>query len=127
MAQANAGGESRAGRFALRTVALIIGLVGAALALVIVLLYTIFGVLGKVAGVSSDTIHFFWGLFVILMAVTGSLLAPVLPIVAAVLLVVAGIALFFIVGWWALIASPCLFVAAALTFSNRRVDIPGAA
>jgi hypothetical protein len=35
--------------------------------------------------------------------------------------------MFFVVGWWALIVSPFFLVAAALTFSNRRVDIPGTA
>ncbi len=124
MAQADRGGVAR---FTFRTAALVVGLVGTVLALIVVLLYTIFHVFGQVAGISNDTTHFWWGLVVVLLALSGSLLAPILPIVAAAMLAVAGIALFFIVGWWALIVSPFLLVAALMTFSNRRVNIPGVA
>ncbi|HEX8035436.1 MAG TPA: hypothetical protein VF510_16385, partial [Ktedonobacterales bacterium] len=113
-------------RFSLRAIATIIGLVGAVLALVVVLLYNVFNALGKVAGVTNDTAHFFWGLFIVLFAAVGAFLAPILPILAAIMLLVAGIALFFVVGWWALIASPLFIIAALLTFSNKRVNVPGA-
>jgi hypothetical protein len=33
----------------------------------------------------------------------GAFLAPILPLGTAVLLAVAGVALFFVLGWWALI------------------------
>ena len=126
MAQAN---ESRGGvaRFTFRTIALIIGIVGTVIAFIINILYSLAHVLGHVAGISDDPAHFWWGLLVVLLALVGSFLAPVLPIVAAVLLVGTGIAFFFIVGWWAVIASPFLFVAAIMTFSNRRVRVPGMA
>jgi hypothetical protein len=95
--------------------------------LIINILYSLFHVLGTVAGFNPDQSHFFWGLLVVLVALCGSLLAPVLPILAAVMLLASGIAFFFIVGWWAIIASVFLFVAAILTFSNRRVRVPGVA
>jgi hypothetical protein len=90
------------------------------------LLYTVFKALGTVAGVTNDSAHFFWGLFVVLFGAVGAFLAPILPLVAAIMLLLAAIALFFIVGWWALIASPCFIIAALLTFSNKRVNVPGA-
>ena len=126
MAQAN---ESRGGvgRFTLRTIALIIGIVGTVIAFIINILYSLAHVLGRVAGIAADPTHFWWGLLVVLLALVGSFLAPILPIVAAILLVGTGIAFFFIVGWWAVIASPFLFVAALMTFSNRRVRVPGTA
>ena len=126
MAQAN---ENRGGlaRFTLRTIALIVGLIGAIIALVINILYSLVHVLGLVAGIANDSTHFFWGIFVILVAAVGSFLAPILPLAAGLMLLGAGIAFFFIVGWWALFASPFLFVAALLTISNRRVSIPGTA
>lgn len=126
MAQAD---QRRGGvaRFSLRAIATIIGLAGAVVALVVDLLYTVANVLGKVAGVTNDTNHFFYGLFVVLFGAVGAFLAPILPIVAAIMLLAAGVAFFFVVGWWAFIASPFFVVAALLTFSNKRVNVPGVA
>ncbi len=123
MAQVN---ETRSGvtRLTLRTIALIIGLVGTALALVIDILYSLFHVLGRIAGFTADTGHFFYGLLVVLGGLAGSLMAPLAPIPAAVLLAAAGIGFFFVVGWWAIITIPFFIVAALLTFSNRKVRVP---
>jgi hypothetical protein len=124
MSQAQSGG-GRMVRFSLRTIALIVGLIGAILALVINILYNVFNVLGVVAGVTNDSGHFLLGLFVALVGAVGAFLAPILPIVAAIMLLAAGVAFFFAVGWWAMIASPFLLVAGIMTFSNRRVSLPG--
>jgi len=123
MAQPN-GGRGRFAQFSLRTIALIIGLVGTAFALVVTLLYTVFHILGQIAGITQDSAHFLAGLLVVLMGVAGSLMAPILPLFAGLLLLIAGVAFFWVVGWWALIVSPFLLVAAALTLSNRRVSLP---
>jgi hypothetical protein len=123
MAQPNEG-RGRFAQFSLRTIALIVGFVGAMLALAVTLLYTVFHILGRIAGVTQDSAHFFFGLLVVLMGVAGSLMAPIFPLPAGLLLVVAGVAFFYVVGWWALIVSPFLLVAAALTLSNRRVSLP---
>jgi len=111
----------------MRTIALIVGLIGAVLALVVNILYSLPHVLGQVSGLTQNSGHFFYGLVVVLVGTVGAFLAPILPILAAIMLILAGIAMFFVVGWWALIVSPFFLVAAALTFSNRRVDIPGTA
>ena len=123
------GGRAEGGlaRFTFRTVALIIGLIGTVLALIVNILYSLFHVLGRVTGISADASHFWWGLLCCLLALVGSFLAPVIPIVAAILLLGTGIWFFFLVGWWAVIASPFLIVAAILTFSNRPVRVPGVA
>jgi hypothetical protein len=117
-------GRGNLARFSLRTIALIVGLIGTIIALIIALLYSVFHLLGRVAGVTDDSGHFLLGLLVVLMGVSGSFLAPILPLVAAALLAIAGIAFFFAVGWWALLASPFLLVAAGMTLSNRRVNVP---
>ena len=111
-------------RFTFRTIALIVGLIGTVLAFIVDILYSLVHVLGRVAGFTNDTSHFFWGLLVVLVALGGSFLAPVVPILSAIMLLAAGIGFFFVVGWWAVIASPFLIVAAVLTFSNRPVKIP---
>jgi hypothetical protein len=128
MAQANPNQEGGTlERFTFRTIALIVGIIGTVLAFIINVLYSLFHVLGRVSGITNDPSHFWWGLLVVLLALVGSCLAPIFAIGAAILLLGTGIAFFFIVGWWAIIASPFLIVAAILCFSNRRVRVPGAA
>ncbi|HLV97836.1 MAG TPA: hypothetical protein VKT82_04080 [Ktedonobacterales bacterium] len=128
MAQANPnqqGGTLE--RFTFRTIALIVGLVGTVIAFIINILYSLAHVLGRVTGITNDASHFWWGILVVIVALIGSFLAPIWAIGAAILLLASGIAFFWIVGWWAIIASVFLFVAALLTFSNRRVRVPGMA
>ena len=107
-------------QFSERTLALLIGLFGVVIAFFINILYSTFHVLGRVAGITNDRSHFFWGLLVVLIGLVGSLLVAFRPLVGAVLLVVAAIAFFFIVGWWALLASPFMLIAAALAFKHTR-------
>lgn len=103
-----------------RILALICGLIGVAVAFIINLLYSSLHVLGRVAGITNDQTHFFWGLFVILIGLVGSVLTMFIPIAGAVLLLIAGIAFFFIAGWWALLASPFLLIGAVLAYNVSR-------
>ena len=100
-----------------RILALILGIIGVVVAFIINLLYSSLHVLGRVAGITNDQSHFFWGLFVIFIGLVGSVLAMFIPIAGGVLLLVAGIAFFFIAGWWALVASPFLLVGAVLPYN----------
>ena len=108
-------------RKSMRILTLIIGLIGVVIAFFVNLFYSSFHVLGRVAGITNDQTHFFWGLFVIFIGLVGSLFVLFMPSVGMVLLLVAGIAFFFIAGWWALLASPFLRVAAFLAY---RQSIP---
>jgi hypothetical protein len=109
-------------QFTMRTLAMITGLFGTAIAFVINILYSTFHVLGRVTGITANQSHFFFGLLVVLIGFIGSLVVLLTPIVGAVLLLVAGVAFFFIAGWWALLASPFLLIAAALAFRHSRVQ-----
>ncbi len=109
-------------QISMRLLAMITGLIGVIIAFVINIMYSFFHALSRIAGIPTSQTHFFYGLLVILIGLAGSLLALFTPIPAAVLLVVAGIAFFFIAGWWALLASPFLLIAAALAFSHTRVQ-----
>lgn len=104
-----------------RIFALILGIIGVIAAFIINLLYSSLHVLGRISGITDDQTHFSWGLFVILIGLVGSVLAMFIPIAAAVLLLVAGIAFFFIAGWWALLASPFLLIGAFLAYNVSRV------
>ena len=107
-------------RLTMRTFALIIGLIGVVIAFIINLLYSSLHVLGRVTGITNDQSHFFWGLLVIAVGLVGSLSVLFMPTVGVVLLLVAGIAFFFIAGWWALLASPFLLIAALLAYRHSR-------
>ncbi|SRR5258708_6559741 len=107
-------------QFSMRTFALIVGLFGVIIAFFINLLYSSFHVLSRIAGIPTNQSHFFFGLLVILIGLVGSILVMFSPIVGAVLLIVAGIAFFFIAGWWALLASPFMLIAAVLAFKHSR-------
>jgi hypothetical protein len=99
---------------------MLIGLVGTCLAFAINLLYSSAHVLGRVFGITANTGHFFWGLAVVIVALAGSLLALISAPVGTILLCIAGIGLFFVAGWWALFASPFLFLAAVVIYAGRR-------
>lgn len=106
-------------RTAMRVVGMIVGLVGTAIALILNILYSLAHVLGRISGISADSSHFFIGLGLTLVALVGSLTALTSPETSAVLLVIATIGFFFIMGWWALIIAPFLLVAAALVYLDR--------
>jgi hypothetical protein len=105
-------------------VAMLVGLFGVIVAFIINALYSFFHVLGRVAGITTDRSHFFWGLLVVLIGLIGAFMEPFSPIAGAVLLVVAAIAFFFIVGWWALLASPFMLIAAFLALKHLRERPP---
>src|SRR5260370_3901428 len=114
-------------QFTVRTLAMIIGLLGVVLAFIINLLYSSLHVLGRITGITSDQSHFFWCLIVILIGLVGSLFVLFIPTVGVVLLLLAGIAFFFISGCWARLASPFLLISAFLAFRysmQRQVSSP---
>jgi hypothetical protein len=107
-------------RTALRTIALISGVFASVVAVIIDALYSFFHVLGRVSGVTNDPSHFWWGLFVALIGFVGALLSISSLVVAALLMLVAGVALFWVVGWWAIFASLFFFIGAVLAFIDRN-------
>jgi len=104
----------------MRILAMITGLVGVVIAFIVNLLYSSFQIMGRVSGVVSGPSHFLFGMLVIMIGLIGSVVALFAPIVGAVLLAVAGIAFFFLAGWWALFASPFLLFAAVLAYEHHR-------
>jgi hypothetical protein len=98
---------------------LVIGICGAILALVVAALYSLFHVLGRIAGITNDHSHFFIGLGLSLVAFVGALFTIGAPLVGAVLMAAAAIGLFFILGWWAVITAPLLLWAAYLAYRHR--------
>ncbi|HEV2461800.1 MAG TPA: hypothetical protein VGS80_25875 [Ktedonobacterales bacterium] len=99
--------------------AMALGLVGAVIGFVVNALYSLVHVLGRISGITADRSHFFIGTGLAIVAVVGALCVAGAPEVGAILLVLATIGFFFIVGWWAVIPAIFLLSAAALAMMNR--------
>jgi hypothetical protein len=102
-----------------RTLAVIVGVIGAVIGFVLTLLYSAFHTLGRIAGISTGNTHLFTGLLISLVAFIGALLTFISPVLGAVLLVITAIGFFFIVGWWALLAAPFLLWGALMAYRQR--------
>lgn len=103
-------------RFAGRTVALVIGLVGAVVALFITFINFF---IKNIAAGGLGNAHTPTGIFLSLLAGVGALLAFFFPTAAAVLMLLAGIGMLFVAGGWGVIPLIILAVAALLAFLDR--------
>jgi len=106
-------------RFALRTVALIIGVIGVVIGLIVNFAYSTFHFIGDMMGADVRQSHGVIGFLVLILGLIGALLAPFTALVSAVIMLVVAIALFFILHWAALLVSPFFIVAAVLAFLDR--------
>lgn len=103
-----------------RTMAMAIGLVGTVIAFVVVSLYSLMHVLARMTGVTADRSHFFIGTGLTILAAIGSLVLVAAPMAGAIILVLATIGFWFIIGWWAIIPALFLLSAAAIAFMESR-------
>src|SRR5689334_20663327 len=106
-------------RFALRTMALIIGVIGFIIGLIVNFAYSTFHFIGDMMGSDVRQSHGVIGFLVLVLGVIGAILAPFTAVVSAVIMLVVAIALFFILHWAALLVSPFFIVAAILAFLDR--------
>ncbi len=109
-------------RFALRTVALIIGVVGFVIGLIVNFAYSTFHFIGDMMGADVRQSHGVIGFLVLVVGLVGALIAPFSGLVSAVVMLVVGIALFFILHWAALLVSPFFIVAAVIAFLDRQAS-----
>ncbi|MBO0702181.1 MAG: hypothetical protein J2P38_04560 [Candidatus Dormibacteraeota bacterium] len=104
-----------------RILALILGLVGSAIALIVDISYSAFHrAIGMLGDATLDRTHGFIGFLLVLVGVIGSILALFQPVVAAVFLLVAGIGLFFVVKGFALFSILFFVLAAIFAFLGRH-------
>jgi hypothetical protein len=94
--------------------ALILGLIGVVVGLIA-------NFVGTVHGYATDvTHHGFIGILLLLVGLFGSIIAMFTPIFAAILLLIAGLGFFYVLGWGALFVAPFFIVAAVLAYIDRR-------
>ncbi len=106
-------------KLALRTIGMILGLLAGAIMLIIDILYSLTNTLSKLAGDTGFTSHFFLGLLCVILGVVGAFLADPLPTASVVLMLIAAVAFFFLVGAWAIIPGIIFLIAIAIVFFDR--------
>ncbi|MBO0707662.1 MAG: hypothetical protein J2P44_04800 [Candidatus Dormibacteraeota bacterium] len=115
-----------------RILALILGLVGCAIAFIVDISYSTFHrAVGMLGDANLDRTHGFIGFGLVLVGLVGSILALFSPIAAAILLLIAGIGLFFVVKGFAVFSILFFVLAAVFAFLGRhhhhRQATPGVA
>lgn len=107
-----------------RVVAMIVGIVGSLLALLVTTITVVAYHLNQLFDTSGllDTrrSHGFVGLLSFVVGIIGSLLALLFPSTAAVLLLIAGLAMVYVAGGWGVVPLVVLGLAALLAFLDRR-------
>ena len=106
-------------KLALRTIGMILGLLASALVLIIDILYSLTNTLVKASGHTGVDSHFFIGLLVTLIGVVGAFLADPLPDVSVILMLIAAVGFFFLVGPWAIIPGIVFLIALVIVFLDR--------
>jgi len=100
-----------------RVIVFVLGVFGALEALFINIIYSSSTRFQNLVGLSPDASHGFIGLGLVLLGILGAILVLFRALIpGAVLLLIAGVGFFFIVHWWALLASPQMLLAAFLAF-----------
>lgn len=103
----------------LRVFATILGLIAALLGLVINFLYSSTHDVLALSGHATATTHGWIGLVLLIIGIIGAFLAVPRAEVAAVLLLISCIGLFFVLHVFAIFVSPFLFIAAAMAWLDR--------
>lgn len=109
-------------RTTLRIAALVLGIVGAFDALVINVAVSLSGRFRDMVGMTTQT-HGFIGILVVLVALVGAVLVVRWPVAGGTLLLIAGLAFFFVAHWWALLAAPQLLIAGLLGVAERSEPV----
>lgn len=100
--------------------AMIFGLVGAIIAAIVNILYsTVHHAIGALGDSGLDRTHGGIGFLLVVIGVIGAFTALVAPEIGAVLLLVAGIGMFFIVKGYAVFSIMFFLVGALLAFFDR--------
>lgn len=126
-------------RFALRIATFLVGIIGAIDGIIINAIVSSVHAAASLLGADVVQSHGWIGLLLCLLALVGAFVALRWPIAAGVLFVIAGVGFFFVVHWWALLASPQILVAALTAFldsseathtglqrAGERLTAPGA-
>jgi hypothetical protein len=110
-------------RTTLRIAALVLGIIGAFDALVVNVAVSILGRFRELVGWTPDTTHGFIGILVVILALVGAVLVVRYPVLGGALMIIAGLAFFYVAHWWGLLASPQLLIAGLLGVAERSEPV----
>jgi hypothetical protein len=103
-----------------RITAMIFGLIGSAIALIIVLAWEAFHLTSVLVGSTTDTsTRTGWGLLLVGIAALASILSLFLDRISSILFIIVGIGLFFVISGWAVIPLVFFLIAAFFAFLDR--------
>jgi hypothetical protein len=103
-----------------RITAMIFGLIGSVIALMIVLAWEAFHLTSVLVGSSTDSsTRTGWGLLLVGIAALASILALFLDRISSILFLIAGIGLFFVISGWAIIPLIFFLIAAFFAWLDR--------
>jgi hypothetical protein len=103
-----------------RITAMIFGLIGSAIALIIVLAWEAFHLTSVLVGGTTDSSsRTGWGLLLVGIAALASILALFLDRISSILFLIAGIGLFWVISGWAVIPLIFFLIAAFFAFLDR--------
>ena len=103
-----------------RITAMIIGLIGSAIALIIVLAWEAFHLTSVLVGGTADSSsRTGWGLLLVGIAALASILALFLDRISSILFLIAGIGLFWVISGWAVIPLIFFLIAAFFAWLDR--------
>ena len=104
-----------------RTLAMIVGIVGAIVALLVTIISVVGGHIDKAINPAAQgSTHGFIGTLCFIVGLIGALIAIPFPSAAALLMVVAGLAMIYVAGWGAIIGAPLLIIGAILAYLDRK-------
>lgn len=106
-------------RIALRVIALILGIIGFVDGVIANFIVAAYRDVAHLIGVDVAQSHGVVGFIFCAIGLIGAVIALRLPIVGAVLLLIATIGFFVVVRWWGLLASPQFALAAVLAILDR--------
>lgn len=103
-------------RDALRIIGMVVGIVGAILAFIIIIInFTV-----KAFTIGPGSAHTPTGIAMSILALIGALLALPFPVVSVVLMLIAGIVMVLIAGWLGVIPLVVLVIASLLVLLDRN-------
>src|ERR1044071_9069578 len=90
---------------ALRFIALIVGVIGFIVGIIVNFAYSAIHFIRDMAGADIPPSHGILGFFVLVGGLIGAIMAPSSAVIASVLLLISGVAMVFIIHWAALLVS----------------------
>jgi hypothetical protein len=103
----------------------ILALIGAVDAAIVTFFVTVYRGVAHLVGANLAPSHGLYGFGLVVLTIVAAFIVLLWPRIGGILLLVAGVALFFVLHWWALLASPQLLIGGVLALMSAQEALPG--